>query len=312
MECYCKQLANFSLIFNGKYGELKGEHRGDLTFCCEHFAGIPGIELDEPQNTVAKLIQLRDQLIQTTKRGDIPSSCLKCPHFQVMDRTVSDKIRFISLSMYPSPCQCKCSYCGLHGTNLTRLNKNLYEGYYRKVFEVVKLLAKEGLIALDAKWQVACGEISIHPFKDEIFELVADKRVNILTNAFVFDKNIAQILATNSQASINLSIDSGTANTWRKVKGVDNFSVVLNNLKKYREVSNPNQIQLKYILLPGMNTSLKDYLGIIRIMRDLGITNLIVSHDFAISAKNKKLQVYKAILIMLLKSYGLTHENAHF
>jgi len=313
MECYCKQLATFSVIFNGKYGELKGEHRGDLTFCCEHFDGIPGISLcDTAEETVAKLIRLRNQLVQATQSGNIPAGCLKCPHFQATNRMVSDTIRFISLSMYPSPCQCKCCYCGLHGTKLTRLNKSLYEGYYKKVFEVVRLLMKEGLIAPDARWQVACGEISIHPFKDEILELVADKRVNILTNAFVFDKNIAKILQANPYASINLSIDAGTAKAWKQVKGVDNFSAILSNLQSYRAVSNPNQIELKYILLPGVNTSLKDFMGIIRIMRGLGITNLIVSHDFAISHSNKKLQMYKAILLMLLKANGFTHEDAHF
>lgn len=313
MKCYCKQLANFSLIFNGKYGELKGDYRGDMTFCCEHFDGIPGIELDEDiKTTIDKLIQLRKKLMQATKSEDIPVSCLKCPHFQVIDRAISDTIRFISLSMYPSPCQCKCCYCGLHGTQLTRLNKNIYEGYYKKIFELVKHLLKENLISPDARWQVACGEISIHPFKDEIFELVANKRVNFLTNAFVFDKNISQILETNPLSSINFSIDSGTAKTWKIVKGVDNFSVVLSNLKEYRKVSNSNQIQLKYILLPGMNTSLKDFTGIIRIMKDLGITNLIISHDFAISSNSKKLKVYKALLTLLLKANGFTHENAHF
>lgn len=90
------------------------------------------------------------------------------------------------------------------------------------------------------------------------------------TNAFIFDKDIARELHDNPQATINLSIDAGTADTWRKVKGVDNFNHVLDNLIAYRKASaRAGQIILKYIIMPGINDSEEDFRAFVDIVKAL-------------------------------------------
>ena len=148
------------------------------------------------------------------------------------------------------------------------------------MFNAIQWAESTGMIAADAIWQVASGEIAIHPYKDKILKLVRDKNVRILTNSFIYDEGVAEILNENCLASINLSIDAGTSKTWNKVKGVNNFDNVLKNLEKYSACSiRPEQVTLKYIILPGINDNLEDYQGIIDIMKQLKIKKLIISRD---------------------------------
>ena len=75
-----------------------------------------------------------------------------------------------------------------------------------------------------------------------------------------FDEDIAQELHENPASFLNVSLDSGTAKTWYKVKGVNNFDHVIENLKKYSQSAHhPEQVSLKYIILPGINDSEEDF-----------------------------------------------------
>ena len=77
--------------------------------------------------------------------------------------------------------------------------------------------------------------------------MVKGKTANFYTNAFVFDEDIAQNMHNNPNSFINLSIDAGTPQTWKKVKGFDNFDKVTDNLVKYYvNCARPGQITLKY------------------------------------------------------------------
>ena len=81
-----------------------------------------------------------------------------------------------------------------------------------------------------------------------------------------------------------LSIDCGTPETWRKIKGFNNFDKAIENLEKYREyTTRPNQIRFKYIILPGINDSADDYEGLIEIMKRLDIRIL---HEMRILTEN--------------------------
>jgi wyosine [tRNA(Phe)-imidazoG37] synthetase (radical SAM superfamily) len=182
--------------------------------------------------------------------------------------------------MYPAPCQAKCIYCSVHNSNFGVLNKRLHEERYENMFNAIEWAHDNGMIATDAVWKVASGEITIHPYRDKIYDLNKGKAGKFLTNCFIFDEKIAANLGANPRSSINLSIDSGTSETWFKVKGVDNFDKSMDNLAKYSASSvRPGQITLKYIILSGSNDNLEDHRGVIEIMQRLKIEKLIISRD---------------------------------
>jgi adenine C2-methylase RlmN of 23S rRNA A2503 and tRNA A37 len=111
-------------------------------------------------------------------------------------------------------------------------------------------------------------------------DLVKNRIADFYTNCFIFDTEIENNLRLNPYSSINLSIDAGTPETWAKVKGVDNFDEVVRNLYKYAKACNrPEQITLKYIIIPGINDDLDDFLGVLKIMKDLQINAIAISRD---------------------------------
>jgi adenine C2-methylase RlmN of 23S rRNA A2503 and tRNA A37 len=148
------------------------------------------------------------------------------------------------------------------------------------MFDFLEYADSVGAILPQAVWQVSSGEITIHPFKKRIMDLVKNRRPVFYTNCFIYDEEIAETLRTNPNSGINLSIDSGTPETWAKVKGVDNFGEVTRNLYKYASVcQNPEQISIKYINLPGINDNFNDHNGIVKILKDLNIKTISLARD---------------------------------
>jgi wyosine [tRNA(Phe)-imidazoG37] synthetase (radical SAM superfamily) len=339
----CSYIENFHLNFNGLNGHQgNNSDKGCMEFCCLSLS--PGVKLDNnAEKSIKNIIQKRDEIINESKmlsqfeENDYDktlkfiSSCAKCPYFKEMEGWGDGLIHFININMYPAPCQSKCIYCGVHDSEWGVFNKQLHAENYENMFNAIQWVRDNGMIAADALWQAASGEVTIHPYKDRIFDLMEDKNSKFLTNCFVFDERLAKILGTNSRAFINLSIDAGTAETWRKVKGVDNFNKVIDNLIKYSSSSIcPEQITLKYIILMGINDNLEDYLGVIEIMKKLKIKKLIISRDnrfriekliisreYRLSNERHKEQyspIDKATahLMVILKKNGMTGENGSF
>lgn len=153
---------------------------------------------------------------------------------------------------------------------------------YEKIFELLQFAKKQKFIAPRgvAHYQISNGEIAIHPFKDHILDFVKVERACFFTNGVIFDEGIARELHDNPLASINISIDSGKPETWHKVKGVNNFIKVRENLVQYsKNCFHPNQITVKYIILPGINDDYEDFISCVNFINSLNISNLRISRD---------------------------------
>jgi wyosine [tRNA(Phe)-imidazoG37] synthetase (radical SAM superfamily) len=292
--------------------------------CCEGIEDRPRIGFkDTGRETMEDFMRYRSELIaELTRLATLPggagearkytAGCARCANFQAEGFGKADEfVRYVNLSMYPAPCQAKCIYCGFRIANHLAFDKNLHAGYYERLFEALEYAKQNGMIAPDAKWDVASGEITIHPYKDRIMELVKGQTAVFATNCFIFDGKIADNLGANPRSTINLSIDCGTPGTWRRVKGVDNFDAAMGNLAKYREASaRPGQITLKYIVLPGINDNLADYLAVAEIMKTLGTKRLSIARDVRIKYSGDErgreaLVGAAARLVATLKNNGL-------
>jgi wyosine [tRNA(Phe)-imidazoG37] synthetase (radical SAM superfamily) len=339
----CTYIERFHLNFNGLNGhQINSNNKGCIEFCCLSLA--PGITLcDTADESIKSIIKKRAEIITESKmfslldKSDYDKirnftfACAKCPYFNEMTEGGDGLIHFVNINMYPAPCQSKCIYCGVHNGKSGVLNRRLHAECYENMFNAIEWARDNGMIATDAVWQAASGEITIHPYKDRMFDLMKDKDAKFLTNCFIFDEKIAAILGANPRSSINLSIDAGTSETWYKVKGVDNFDTVMDNLAKYSaSCIRLEQITLKYIILPGINDNLEDYRAVIEIMKQLKIEKLIISRDnrfriekLIISRDNRfrhKLDKEKysltdkatGYLAAMLKENGMIAENGSF
>lgn len=286
MEYYsCERLQNFNIMFNG--------HLDDgnfMAFCCEAKSDRPGISIKERTVTESldAFLEYRNLIIEASKKfaeenpdsDGIPpiAGCKDCIQFKKAEWETKETATRVNFSIYPSPCQCKCIYCNIHKVKF-ETSEEIREKY-EKVFSIVDESINRNLIDGNTRYQISCGEIAIHPYKDRIYEYVKDKPAEFFTNCFKFDENIAESLRNSPESKINLSIDAGLSDTWHKVKGVNNFEKVIENLVKYHNATqDPNQITLKYIVMPGLNTTEEDFTNLISIMNSLNITRLGISRD---------------------------------
>lgn len=271
----CGNIVDWSLAFNG----LINTEKPCVAICCEPLAKAPAVSLsDSPEDIVKEFISIRNKLLEDIS----DSECAKnCTEYREAKWGIKDKIQFVNFSTYPSPCQGACIYC--HEPNDPHwAPTDTADKEYRQIFKVIDYLLEHGYIDENAQWQIACGEITVHPFREKILDITKDKRVKFYSNCFIFDKDIATILATNFFSWINFSIDCGTSTTWRKIKRFDNFNQVIQNLLDYRACRSEgtSPITLKYIMLPTINDNIEDYQGVIDLMLKLDVKNLEVSRNF--------------------------------
>lgn len=327
MEYYsCPMIEQMFLTFNGRIDTSEKP----VTLCCENIENIPRFSLAEtPEETLKNFLAGRDFIIAEGKKlaaipaspidrregeGVFTSGCRKCFHYQKQKWNSDDLIHFVNLSMYPAPCQCRCIYCGIRNQKNNEETAKSYE----RLFSTIELAKELGLIAPDAIWQVSSGEITIHPYKERIINLVQGQAAVFLTNCFKFDEQISQNLHDNPKSSINLSIDAGTPQTWHKVKGVDNFEEVMGNLVKYYQKSaKDGQITLKYIILPGINDTWEDYSSLMEIIRILKVSSLELSRDTAYlytMCPEDRITLSSALayLIALCKKNGVKYVHFYF
>ena len=238
---------------------------------------------------LSQLIRMRNGIIEESKEiawglkneHSCSGGCVNCANYQKNQWRSDGLIHYVNLSMYPAPCQCKCIYCGIHKDS-AKMNTNTEDSKraYEILFEMLEYAKEHGMIAPNVRWQVSSGEITIHPYKDRIFELIKGQAATFFTNCFIYDEQIAENLHNNPNSAINLSIDAGLPQTWYKVKGVDNFEKVAENLVKYyMATTRKGQISLKYIVLPGINDTYEDFQSLIEIMKTIEVPHLTISRD---------------------------------
>jgi len=270
----CPALNTFQLAFSTRYAD----RIQCASFCCENLEEIPTVPLcDSGKESIHNIMVKRQQmLLNPFSWGKL---CVTCTGYELNRHKTSEQITYVNLSMLPAPCQCRCIYCENQNTASVNLSPS-DEKNYDRVFGALEYANTRGLIANDARWQISSGEITIHPYKDRLLRLVHNKATLFFTNCFIYDEQIASNLLHNARSCINLSIDSGTGKTWYNVKGVDNFSKIVENVDRYHANSVRNgQITLKYIMLPNVNNRLDDYVGVIELMKSWGVSELTISRD---------------------------------
>ncbi|MCL2187586.1 MAG: radical SAM protein [Defluviitaleaceae bacterium] len=282
----CNNIDTFHLSILHHTAE-QNKTKARLAFCCGYHP-YPSTPLGEVEATSIKnLIDLRNKTIYESLYPSAEKShiCSNCSQFDKRYWGGGDGlIHSVSLSLYPSPCQARCIYCHPRKKNPQYFifDKSIHIAQYNKIFSLLDYLIDNQMLADDVSWHFATGEITIHPLKEKLFSYIKKNTALFLTNAFIVDDFIINNLASNSLSTLSFSIDSGTAETWKKVKGVNNFTQTINNLQLYAKKSNPGQILIKYIILPGINDEQADFEGLMEIIKQLKTPVLTISRDMSL------------------------------
>ena len=276
----------------------------DEPFFCEWFVkGRP------PEQSVNNFLAKHQYYIEQSKEGRVPLYCKGCDCLMPnLDKSRTGGIQFIFSDH--TFCNADCVYCE-YACTVSR--KETGVTIQKRHTAMLKMLEQvQGLLNDRSVIRLEGGEITIDPYRDEIFERIKSivnqypkLQIQVLSNCFIFDQRIAEFLLLNQSSYISCDLDAGTPETYIKVKGFNRFGVVCENLKKYAQYGT---VKLKYIILPGWNDSQADYEGTVAILKGLRLNELMLSPEFGASREGDRAKI-REVLFSTARFMALLEDN---
>ena len=272
---------------------------GDISVDCNTLPVMPYDDTfyNHTNEFLEKLIQDKKNIIEANRRGE-KTICQGCQYLKEQYWDKEKKITQLNFSL-DSSCNLKCSYC-------YKMQNNYAAGKAVDVNEIIKKILESNQVIVKSQVIYASGEISIQPDVDKIVESLKDYDVAFLTNATIYNSKIHEIIKKES-SSIVVSLDSGTRETYRKVKGVDLFEKVCENIGKYAE--DGGHIILKYILMEN-NCEKADLDGFIDICKKCNTKSIRVARNWyepQIAEKVKAASIH--LMIKARRNHIVVHND---
>lgn len=271
-----------------------------VKFCCSCAEGA-GIKIsDFSKFNKEDIIKAKNKYIEFLKKGQIPSACKGCIEYKarsikeqikaLFEKKEETKISHIIVDHFKQ-CDCNCTYCSQIKFFPERTQK--YE-----LLPIIRGLYEQKMIDLEnLKVEFQGGNISVlKEFEDLMREFYAHNCDDfvILMNGIQYIP-ILEKIGSNWKSHICISLDAGTKETFQKIKGIDAFEQVINNIKKLRETSKA-QISLKYIIIKGVNDNKEEVEKFLNIAKEIGNiqpVHLEIDYNNSLLSKGVKFEVPK-------------------
>ena len=134
----CEFVNRLHLNFSGRFDSGKKM----VALCCENIDNVPANILGKTgEETIDDFIALRNDVISESRNPYserfFTKGCEMCAHYKLQEWDNDGLIHWVNLSMYPSPCQCKCIYCNIHDYDQNRFTDELVIRNYDIVFDAI-------------------------------------------------------------------------------------------------------------------------------------------------------------------------------
>ena len=208
-------------------------------------------------------IKYRNEFIENCKKGIYPQPCKKCNLFE--EKEWDESLGFTSISISNRTfCSCHCIYCLLSngGNDEIKRKLNSFEPY--DVVPLLEQLYEHNLVKEGCQIVLGGGECSEYPSKElEYFNVFTEKTSSKL---IFYSSGIKYSPIINNglrqlPSQMKIAVDAGTANLYKKIKRVDAYDLLWENIKKYSETIKQNknsELILKYVIIPGVNDSIRE------------------------------------------------------
>ncbi|MBQ4122985.1 radical SAM protein [bacterium] len=236
------------------------EHERLETCCFTCHSGGGHITLQDPYKGEnidwEKLFEQKRKYREEHKKGNILPNCKGCIFLEEKEWNDEDYIDFLQFN-YWIQCNSKCVYC--------------YEVQNRKKFDkikpyntvpIIKEMIEKNILRPGGEVAFGGGEPTIAPEFEDLIKLLTDSgftNMRIHSSGIKYSPAIAEAIK-KGVLNIVVSIDAGCEKTYKKIKNVNCYKKVIENMKKYAAV-NTNEYGLmtsKYIIIPNINDNRKE------------------------------------------------------
>lgn len=259
----CKGLINNCVILGDRVYFCYADHERD-------WEDLPHVLFEgDYDKLVTDFIEFRESTLNELQKG-MSSECSHCQMIHDIYTPEDQSLAITSISDTGfKVCNFKCIYCAAP----KKFPKTIDS------WKLIQAFRKKNLISEGAQFQFSSGEVSIFPNRNEIYQCMSMfHRNNIYTNALIYDPEISNLLKSG-KASICVSMDAGTRETFAKVKGLDVYEQVCDTLRQYATETSEAAIKLNYILLPGINNNAADIDGFFKLAKEINAYQVCVCSD---------------------------------
>lgn len=267
---------------------------------------------------IDKYLNARKKHIENCKNENLPEKCLNCSQSQIKEWDESLGIDFLGIANR-TKCSCNCIYCTeSEGDTQRRQELNILSPWNIK--PVLLKLAENKLFKNSGRVFIAGGECAEYP-PEELKWLIDysfnhNFNIELASSGIFYSKEIENALRTGN-AKIKISIDSGTKETYEKIKRVKTFDKVWKNLKNYiiAAKDNPNSsVSAKYIILQGINDNLDEIKTFIQKCNEINCTDIEIATEFFELNKDrgKMYSLYEKTRNIIFYLKNLNDSRIHF
>ncbi len=245
----------------------------------------------------------KNALRKYSREGNCPPQCEGCIGFEYKEWDDENYVDYLLMTPWIE-CNSRCIYCTCHSDIDVKNNTKPYS-----VLALVKDMIEHNVLKKDGTMDFAGGEPTIYPeFKELLTTFLNNDftKIVIHTNAILYSEEIARGIK-EGKVNILVSIDAGSKEIHEKVKGVNTYDAVWNNMAKYAAFQNEDKVQIKtkFILYPGLNDSEEEIRIWLEKNAEIGIKAVVLDLDFNWICKN-----YNNISMELYNLIDYTYKEA--
>lgn len=190
------------------------------------------------------------------RKGDLMPNCVGCVFLEEKEWDEADYINYLQFN-YWIKCNSRCTYC--------------YEVQNRHIFEkitpynsvpVVKDMLEKGILKPGGEVSFGGGEPTIAPEFEDLINLLTEygfSNMRIHSSGIKFSPAIENAIKKGLM-NVVISVDSGCEKTYKKIKRVNAYKKVLENMRKYAAACTDGYglMTSKYIIVPDVNDNRKE------------------------------------------------------
>ncbi len=242
----------------------------------------PYIEFAYGEDLAESYVKSVKNLLDKLNYGDSSGGCACCSMLtdDVFD---ADKIYIITVNT-STKCNARCLYCCSH---------NGESGRPTSIVPYIQQLENRNYLSKDCFFDYGGGESTLDPYFEENIRYIANKNymLRVNTNAFEYSKLLSDLIKEHGDYYVRISVDAGTPETYRRIKGADKYFDVWNNIVRYKDSS--SNVMIKYVLC-GINCKQTDVEGFVNQCKKVGAEELYidVDHDAYAIPNNTGWSVY--------------------
>lgn len=284
---------------------FKADTNGTLTLkhCCNMDAapeneqyilqkGYNGGEIDWQ-----KILETKRQHRNECRSGKFNPHCEKCWELQEKEWDNEDYFSEITFA-HIIRCNSRCVYCYIGN------DEHLYSSKLEhNMLPIIQGLQEKNLLKFTGSLRYMGGEPTLMKDFEEITDLFVANNVPEIylpTSGIRFSKAMERACKTVPFCQIFISIDSGSPETYEKIKGLNAYDVVLDSLRKYaaqRQIK--GHVISKYIFVPKINDNTTEIDKWISDSKKIGLTNIAPDAEYSCVFDKQKEKYLKHLLNLL-------------